>query len=473
MARTRVLALLGPLALALSSASTPDSRVSVLKCCPNGSELSNPEGAEGPPRCVPSTGPWRPLIYSPSRQGMLSEPPPNWRVIENSRPNCSPSTVLTYIPNRSYNPFFLLEVGSAVLDVSGSGNSFEPGEFCADGNALLVCAAKREVGQAAATARPRVHRCCGDGAAFHEERNTCVNLKEEPDAPALLPNASFVEIVPGFPPCPKSDNFTILAGTEDAILKEDGGLEVAGVKLPPGQFCVERIKEIGSAKVFACSVHAPQRKVVQPESDIRFTLYPVGFIISVVFLAATLAAGWLLPASHHVLHWRCQTHHVACLMLGDLLMAIIQLARDSLQGEVCKIFAIMAHFFFLAAFFWLNTMCFNIWWTFRDLRPASLEKGQETLRLRIYACYAWGGPLLVAGIAALLDHLPTQPEYARLRPRFGEKQCWFYGDMEILAYFFGPIGALLAVNLLFFAATARELTCGLWKGEFVKSTTER
>ncbi|XP_015118928.1 probable G-protein coupled receptor Mth-like 1 [Diachasma alloeum] len=26
---------------------------------------------------------------------------------------------------------------------------------------------------------------------------------------------------------------------------------------------------------------------------------------------------------------------------------------------------------------------------------------------------------------------------------------------------------------MFFIATARELTCGLWKGEFVKSTTER
>jgi len=49
----------------------------------------------------------------------------------------------------------------------------------------------------------------------------------------------------------------------------------------------------------------------------------------------------------------------------------------------------------------------------------------------------------------------------------------FAGDMEILAYFFGPVGALLAINLLFFAVTARELTCGLWKGEFVKSTTER
>ncbi|KZC09679.1 putative G-protein coupled receptor Mth-like 1 [Dufourea novaeangliae] len=109
----------------------------------------------------------------------------------------------------------------------------------------------------------------------------------------------------------------------------------------------------------------------------------------------------------------------------------------------------------------------------RDLRPASLEKGQETLRLRVYAGYAWGGPLLVAGVAALLDHLPSQPQYTFLRPRFGEKHCWFYGDVEILAYFYGPIGVLLAVNLLFFAATARELTCGLWKGEFVKSTTER
>ncbi|CAB0040876.1 unnamed protein product [Trichogramma brassicae] len=207
--------------------------------------------------------------------------------------------------------------------------------------------------------------------------------------------------------------------------------------------------------------------------DIRFTLYPVGFIISAVFLAATLASGWLLPSSHHLLHWRCQTYHVTCLMLGDITMAIIQLGGTSLQGEFCRALAIMAHFFFLATFFWLNTMCFNIWWTFRDLRPASLEKGQEMLRLKFYGAYAWGGPLVVAGLAAVLDHLPISPEYNFLRPGFGEKQCWFYGNAEILAYFFGPIGLLLLINLLFFAATARELTCGLWKGEIVKSTTER
>lgn len=47
------------------------------------------------------------------------------------------------------------------------------------------------------------------------------------------------------------------------------------------------------------------------------------------------------------------------------------------------------------------------------------------------------------------------------------------GDAEVLSYFYGPIGILLMMNLTLFAATARELTCGLWRTEVVKSTSER
>lgn len=47
------------------------------------------------------------------------------------------------------------------------------------------------------------------------------------------------------------------------------------------------------------------------------------------------------------------------------------------------------------------------------------------------------------------------------------------GDVEILPYFYGPVGVLLLINLTLFAATAHELTCGLWKREVVKSNTER
>uniref|UniRef100_A0A1B0EWR8 G-protein coupled receptor Mth-like 1 n=1 Tax=Lutzomyia longipalpis TaxID=7200 RepID=A0A1B0EWR8_LUTLO len=46
-------------------------------------------------------------------------------------------------------------------------------------------------------------------------------------------------------------------------------------------------------------------------------------------------------------------------------------------------------------------------------------------------------------------------------------------DVEMLTYFYGPIGVLLFVNIILFASTARQLTCGLWKRDDVKSTTER
>lgn len=102
----------------------------------------------------------------------------------------------------------------------------------------------------------------------------------------------------------------------------------------------------------------------------RFTLYPIALLISAVFLAATLATGWLLPASHHVLHWRCQTHHVACLMLGDVLMAVIQLSGDSLiQGGGCKAIGKFSYFFMkqIKYFVFLNGYIYAVEETFSPL----------------------------------------------------------------------------------------------------------
>uniref|UniRef100_A0A182YFZ7 G-protein coupled receptors family 2 profile 2 domain-containing protein n=1 Tax=Anopheles stephensi TaxID=30069 RepID=A0A182YFZ7_ANOST len=64
-----------------------------------------------------------------------------------------------------------------------------------------------------------------------------------------------------------------------------------------------------------------------------------------------------------------------------------------------------------------------------DLRPTSLEKSQEICRLRIYEVYAWGVPLVIAGVAAILDNLPDSND-TYLRPRFGEAKCWFYGKRQ-------------------------------------------
>lgn len=65
----------------------------------------------------------------------------------------------------------------------------------------------------------------------------------------------------------------------------------------------------------------------------------------------------------------------------------------------------------------------------RDLRPASVDKNQEAVRMRLYEAYAWGGPLVIAGVAAALDHLPAGQYPHLLRPGFGYDKCWFKGKL--------------------------------------------
>lgn len=68
----------------------------------------------------------------------------------------------------------------------------------------------------------------------------------------------------------------------------------------------------------------------------RLILYSIGLSISVIFLTATIATGFLLPSNHHVLHWRCQTFYVACLLFGDLLLAINQIYGAEIRGFACS-----------------------------------------------------------------------------------------------------------------------------------------
>lgn len=80
--------------------------------------------------------------------------------------------------------------------------------------------------------------------------------------------------------------------------------------------------------------------------DARFVIYAIGLLISVIFLTATLAIGFLLPPMHHVLHWRCQTYYVACLLVGDLFLAITQIFGSSIQRVLCISMGMYCHFFF-------------------------------------------------------------------------------------------------------------------------------
>ncbi|XP_055634787.1 probable G-protein coupled receptor Mth-like 1 isoform X4 [Toxorhynchites rutilus septentrionalis] len=409
---------------------------------------------------------WVPKIFLPAKNQIYTDvgnAPAHMKFQENRRPEGCKIT--------AYTTDQVLLMGNGSLFLSQKHSLVSSPEYCVDEKVALVCARDNGMDSLQAPEKTSsVWRCCGPSFAYDESNQTCVKLNQSHvNYSSRIVTSAHVDLSFRFPDCEKH----AIAGIfrPDALQEDTGSVTIDSGKIfASHEYCLEQALDGKSVYVFSCVEHLQPDSVPIKNQDIKFALYAAALLISVIFLAATLATGYLVTSQHHVLHWRCQTHYVACLLIGDLFLAIVQLSRDSITGSACTMIAITMHFFFLAAFFWLNTMCFNIWWTFRDLRPTSLEKSQEICRLRIYEVYAWGVPLVIAGVAAILDNMP---DTVYLRPRFGERTCWFYGDMEILTYFFGPVGILLCINLLLFASTARQLTCGLWKRDDVKSTTER
>ncbi|XP_052753410.1 probable G-protein coupled receptor Mth-like 1 [Galleria mellonella] len=442
-------------------------------CCPAGQELGQEaisrnltqvlSVADAIEACQPSDrrDPWKPRIYAPARGSFMVRLPAHWHLAYGAIPDCDKVRVL---PEHAAAYALLANNGS--LWLRSAALALPTSVYCADATAALVCVEN---------APHPPSKCCPENRTFDGIR--CIDDERRAAKTVLelnaLANGSAVGV--GWPACAEGLRYAVAGALRGAKLDKEGGLQlVQGEWLAAGAWCAEAVVDEDEPRILACEAAA---RATRPAQATRHALYGAGLAVGAAFLAATLAAGFALPAAHHALHWRCQTHYVAALMLGDVLLAATQLAGDRVPPTLCRALAVCMHFLFLSAFFWLNTMCFNIWWTFRDFRPTSLERGQEAWRLRVYMLYAWGGPLVVAGAAALLDQLPPAAAGAGaapfLRPRFAVQRCWFYGDMEILVYFFGPVGVLLLVNLALFISTTRQLTCGLWRRDEVKSTSER
>ncbi|KAI5634482.1 putative G-protein coupled receptor Mth-like 1 [Phthorimaea operculella] len=357
------------------------------------------------------------------RRTYLKKVPGHWRLVAATLPACAELRVL---PEHSA-PYALLANNATLVMRGAVPQSLPPDRYCGDASAALVC-------NEDSTTSTAVAKCCTKGQVFDNKK--CIDdekaAHETLAALISLANASGLTVGHGWPVCAAGPSWAVAGMLADGRLRDDGALELGSEVLSAGAWCAEGAPDAGAARVLACEADA---RTAKPKQPLRHALYGAGLAVGAAFLAATLAAGFALPAAHHALHWRCQTHYVACLMLGDALLAGTQLAGDAVPPTLCRVLAVCMHFLFLSAFFWLNTMCFNIWWTFRDFRPTSLERGQEAWRLR--------------------------------------ERCWFGGDVEILVYFFGPVGVLLLVNLALFISTARQLTCGLWRRDEVKSTSER
>ncbi|XP_068629319.1 uncharacterized protein mthl1 isoform X1 [Battus philenor] len=352
--------------LCTAAAGAKLAPLDVPRCCPVGEQLSAdalrapallPAAAAAECRAAPPDATaWAPLVYAPARNTFLERGrvPQHWRARGAALPACARLRVL---PEAAAH--YALLANNASLLVRGAAVALPPARYCADAGGALVCDEDVPRGPA---------KCCAEGQGFDGARcaDEAVGAAAALQELRALANGSAVGF--GWPACAEGSRYAVAGALGGARLEADGALRLRAAggwaRLAGGAWCAEAVSGASAgARVLACEAEA--RAVGSPP---HHALYGAGLAVGALFLAATLAAGFALPAAHHALHWRCQTHYVAALMLGDALLAATQLAGDRIPPTVCRILAVCMHFLFLSAFFWLNTMCFNIWWTFRSSR---------------------------------------------------------------------------------------------------------
>ncbi|XP_048509400.1 G-protein coupled receptor Mth2-like isoform X5 [Athalia rosae] len=183
----------------------------------------------------------------------------------------------------------------------------------------------------------------------------------------------------------------------------------------------------------------------------------VGMSVSIPFLIATFLVYTVLPEMRNI-HGLTLSAYVGCLVVA---FASQTLANNwdivTAWMPACIFISFTIHFSFLASFFWLNVMCFDIWWTFGGFRALRGSiKQRERKKFFMYSIYAWGCAILLTAVCVIMDFVPGIPDTV-IRPEFGEERCWFRTETAKALYFYGPMGLTVLCNIFLFVSTAIKI----------------
>uniref|UniRef100_A0A6M2E015 Putative g protein-coupled receptor n=1 Tax=Xenopsylla cheopis TaxID=163159 RepID=A0A6M2E015_XENCH len=192
----------------------------------------------------------------------------------------------------------------------------------------------------------------------------------------------------------------------------------------------------------------------QFQNDLTFKIFPVGLVISIIFLILTFLVYLVLPELHTI-HGKVLMHYVGALAVAYSLLAFIQISTKSISDGECVSYGMICYIAFILSFFWLNIMSFDIWWAFSGkggFRGGVREA--ERKKFLCYLCYAWFGTLVIFSISAAMQFHTEVPE--KYSPGFGIYKCWLQ-DAAIFPYFYLPMLVLIVINVGLFSATAFKI----------------
>ncbi|KAJ8731197.1 hypothetical protein PYW07_004361 [Mythimna separata] len=243
------------------------------------------------------------------------------------------------------------------------------------------------------------------------------------------------------------------------FIQEDGNLYVEiPSSIPnvliygPDKYCIDTfVSDDDKPHLNALICFAPK-----PEQN-NYGLSSSCMLISCFFILLTVAVYAWLPELRN-LHGMVLMAYLLSFFVGFLFLATMQILilKKEITQDLCTVLTFIIYFSLLAAFFWLNVMCYDIWWTFSGKR-AHGRSGSQHKRFIYYAVYAFGVPTALTVLLAALEfsELPIQHP---LLPKLRLQGCFLYGNSKLL-YLYGPIVILCVANMTFFGLTAFKI----WK----------
>ena len=199
-------------------------------------------------------------------------------------------------------------------------------------------------------------------------------------------------------------------------------------------------------------------------SEVQAQLSFIGQLISIIALAIHAIVYLILPSLHNV-----PGKNLLCLvfsLLGANLVFLTALNETENQ-TVCAVIGIFLHYAFLAAFFWMNVMSYDIWRTFAK-RSMQSHDGRSR-RFNYYALYAWISPGIIIIISQILDNVKS---LARFRPRYGFGVCWITNRPALFVLFGLPVAVLLTANLIFYILTVHSICMASKATKLVQNKSE-
>ncbi|XP_053674611.1 G-protein coupled receptor Mth2-like [Anopheles nili] len=231
---------------------------------------------------------------------------------------------------------------------------------------------------------------------------------------------------------------------DEWTIARNGSLILAEVvSIPRNQYCLAPRRNSSFSSGFVC---------FESNEELRYQLYPVGMLLSVPFLLLTFFVYACIPDLRNM-HGKSLMCYVLGLSVGYTALSLVQLQAFPGSSLACVISGYVVYFSFMVSFFWLNVMCFDIYWTFKGVTGV---RSSDTKKFLLYSLYAWGCPILLAATAVTADYTDIIPIY--LRPQFGTTRCLFVDNKLIeFLYLYMPLLILVFMNVVFFLVTALRI----------------